>query len=100
MTPSSFMPIVEQAKFVIAVGGGFWAAFSAYTWVKTALTNTQEGVKGIQTELTNQTQAIVKATDTNTSEVKELRTDVGRLLQSMLTPPPRARSARAARRKK
>ena len=92
---------VEQVKWLFSVGGGFWAAFTAYNYVKDSLSKTQTGVEGIKTELTIQTQAIVKATDTQTSELHELRTDVGRMIQSMMTPPPpRARAARAARRKK
>ena len=90
---------VEQVKWLFSVGGGFWAAFTAYNYVKDSLSKTQTGVEGIKTELTIQTQAIVKATDTQTSELHELRTDVGRMIQSMMTPP-RARAARAARRKR
>jgi hypothetical protein len=89
---------IEQIKWLVSMGGGFWAVFKV---VKDALTNTQEGVVGIKTELTAQTQAIVKATDTQTSELKELRTDVGRLVQAMMVvPAPSARAARAARRKR
>jgi hypothetical protein len=91
---------IEQIKWLVSMGGGFWAVFKVYTYVKDALTNTQEGVAGIKTELTAQTQAIVKATDTQTSELRELRTDVGRLVQAMMVPAPSARAARAARRKK
>jgi hypothetical protein len=98
--PANIPVWIEQIKWFGSVGGGFWVAFKAYTYVKDALANTQEGVIGIKTELTNQTQAIVKATDTNTTELKELRTDVGRLVQAMMAPLPRSRAARAARRKK
>lgn len=99
MSPN--LPVwVEQIKFFVSVGGGFWAAFTAYNYVKSALTNTQSGVEGIKVELTNQTTAIVKATDANTGELKELRTDVGRLVQAMMTPPQPSRAARAARRKR
>ena len=100
MEASSIPVWVEQIKWFASVGGGFWAAFTAYTYVKNALASTQEGVVGIKAELTSQTQAIVKATDTQTSELRELRTDVGRLVQSMMTPPPRARAARASGRRK
>lgn len=84
---------VEQAKFLVSVGGGFWAAFTAYSYVKNALSNTQEGVEGIKTELVQQTAAIVKATDTNTGELKELRSDIKMIVQSMMSPLPRARAA-------
>jgi hypothetical protein len=100
MEVSTLPTWIEQVKWLLSVGGGFWAAFQAYTYVKSALANTQTGVEGIKVELTNQTTAIVKATDANTGELKELRTDVGRMIQAMMTPPPRARVARAARRKK
>ena len=78
---------LDQIKFFASVGGAFWAAFKAYNYVKTALTETQSGVEGIKNELTKQTTAIVKATDANTGELKELRTDMGRLVQAMMVPP-------------
>jgi hypothetical protein len=91
----SEMPVwVEQIKFFGVVGGGFWTAFTAYSWVKAAFTNTQTGVEGIKTELVQQTAAIVKATDTNTGELKELRSDIKMLVQAMIQPPIRTRAAR------
>jgi hypothetical protein len=62
--------------------------------VKAAFTNTQTGVEGIKTELVQQTAAIVKATDTNTGELKELRSDIKMLVQAMIQPPIRTRAAR------
>lgn len=94
MEATSIPAWVEQVKFFVSVGGGFWAAFSAYSWVKDALVKTQTGVDGIKTELVQQTQAIVKATDTNTGELRELRGDMKMLVQAMITPPPRVRAAR------
>lgn len=91
---------VEQVKWLLSVGGGFWAAFSAYTYVKTALGDTQKGVEGIQTELSKQTASLITAANGQTNELRELRTDVGRMVSAMMTPLPRARAARAARRKK
>lgn len=91
---------VEQVKWFISVGGGFWALFSAYTYVKTSFTDTQKGITGIQTALSDQTTSLIKAADNQTVELKELRTDVGRMISAMMVPPPRARAARAARRKK
>lgn len=90
----------EQAKFFLSVGGAFWAAFAGYTFVKNMLTETQKDVKEVKTELTSQTTAIVSAADKQTAELTGMRADVRMLVQSMLTPPPRARAARAARRKK
>jgi hypothetical protein len=98
--PNNIPIWIEQIKWFASVGGGFWVAFKAYTYVKDALANTQEGVKDIKSELTNQTHALVTATAAQTTELHELRTDVGRLVQSMMAPPARSRAARAARRKK
>lgn len=98
--PVNFMPILGEAKFIVGIAGVLWSVFVGFNYVKTALSDTQKGVKAIQTELTTQTTAIVTATNAQTTELHELRTDVGRLVQSMMTPPPRARAARAARRKK
>ncbi len=97
MINPAILPIWEQAKFLLSIGGGFWAAFSAYAYIKSALEETKTGVKGIQSELVSQTTAIVKATDTQTTELRELRGDMKLVIQSMLQPP---RAARAARRKK
>jgi len=90
---------VEQVKFLLAVGGAFWAAFGAYTFVKSSLTETQKDVKEVKIELANQTTAIVSATDKQTNELRSMSADVRMLVQSMIAPP-RARAARAARRKK
>jgi len=101
MLPSNLLPIWEQAKFLLSVGGGFWAAFSAYAYFKGVLEDTKAGVKEIKSELKEQTTAIVKATDTQTTELHELRGDMKLIIQSLIQPLPRpARAARAARRKK
>jgi hypothetical protein len=95
------LPIwAEQIKFFLSVGGAFWAAFAGYTFVKGSLTETSKDVKEVKIELTTQTTAIVNATDKQTSELKGMRDDVRMLVQSMITPPPRARAARAAGRRK
>lgn len=90
----------EQVKFLLGAGGLIWSFFKGYNYVKTALGDTQKGVEAIQTELSEQTKAIVSAAEKQTSELTGMRADVRMLVQSMLTPPPRARAARAARRKK
>lgn len=102
MIPSNIMPIVEQGKFFLSFGTAIWAFFSAYTYVKQSLSETKEGVVSIKTELKDQTQAIVKATDNQTNELRNMSGDVKMLVQAMMTAPalPRARAARAARRKK
>ena len=104
MMPNNLLPIWEQAKFLLSVGGGFWAAFSAYTYFKakfeeatTKLEETSAGIKAVNAELKDQTTAIVRATDTQTTELRELRGDMKLIIQSMIQPMPRA--ARAARRK-
>lgn len=98
--PSNLVPILEELKFFVGFGGALWTFFTAYNYVKSALTNTQTGVDAIRTELKDQTSAIVKATDTQTNELRTMSSDVKMLVQSMMSPPPRARAARAARRKK
>lgn len=102
LIPSNLVPILEEMKFFVGFGGALWTFFTAYNYVKSALTNTQTGVDAIRTELKDQTSAIVKATDTQTNELRTMSSDVKMLVQSMMTPParPRARAARAARRKK
>ena len=90
----------EQVKFFLTVGGAFWAAFTAFTFVKATLTETKQDVKEVKTELTTQTTAIVNAADKQTAQLVGVREDVRMLVQSMMTPPPRARAARAARRKR
>lgn len=89
----------EQVKFFLSVGGAFWAAFTGYMFMKITLTETQKDVKDVKTELISQTAAIVSAADKQTAELTGMRADVRMLVQSMITPP-RARAARAARRKK
>ena len=89
----------EQVKFLLTVGSAFWAAFTAFTFMKSTLTETKQDVKEVKTELTIQTTAIVNAADKQTAELTGMRADVRMLVQSMLTPP-RARAARAARRKR
>ncbi len=90
----------EQVKFFLSVGGAFWAAFTAFTFMKSTLTETKQDVKEVKAELTNQTTAIVNAAEKQTQQLVGVREDVRMLVQSMMTPPPRARAARAARRKR
>ena len=89
----------EQVKFFLSVGGAFWAAFTAFTFMKSTLTETKQDVKEVKAELTNQTTAIVNAAEKQTQQLVGVREDVRMLVQSMMTPP-RARAARAARRKR
>lgn len=100
MLAASLPVWAEQVKFLGSVGGAFWAAFTGYTFVKSSLTETQKDVKEVKSELASQTTAIVSATNTQTNELRNMSADVKMLVQSMMTPPPRARAARAARRKK
>jgi hypothetical protein len=90
----------EQIKFFLSVGGAFWAAFTGYTFVKATLNETKTDVKAVKAELTSQTAAIVNAAEKQTQQLVGVREDVRMLVQAMITPPPRARAARAARRKK
>ena len=100
MISPNILPIVEQSKFFISFGAALWAFFKAYTYVTKSLSDTTDGVASIKTELTNQTQSIVTATNTQTQEIKNMREDVRLLVQAMVAPPQPARAARAARRKK
>jgi len=109
---ASALPLwVEQVKFLASVGGVLWIVFSGYTFFKNSITEMQTGVKELKSEvnsqtetvnatLSNQTAAVVKATDANTKELVELRSDMRMMLQSMIAPPFRSMGARAARRKK
>ena len=85
---------VEQVKFLASAGAFFWGAFKVYTYIKDALTNTQTGVDAIRVELKDQTQAIVKAADIQTNELRTMSSDVKVLVQTMITPAPRARRRR------
>jgi hypothetical protein len=95
------LPIwAEQVKFFLSVGGAFWAAFTGFTFVKATLEETKTDVKAVKAELTSQTTAIVSAAEKQTQQLVGVREDVRMLVQAMIAPPPRARAARAARRKK
>jgi hypothetical protein len=96
--PPQFFAILDEIKFFVALGGGFWALFSAYQWVKSNLTQTHTELTKLNNGLSDQTTAIVHATEANTTQVKELRDDVKQMIQAWMAPPP-VRS-RAARRKK
>lgn len=96
--PPQFFAILDELKFFAALGGGFWALFAAYSWVKSNLTTTQESVKELTTEVSSQTTAIVHSMQENTQQVRELREDVKTMITAWMAPPP-VRS-RAARRKK
>lgn len=97
MSPE-LVALIGEIKYFAVIGAAYWSFFNAYNWVKGSLTTTQEGVKDIKAELHDQTTALVKATGDNTVELREMRKDVGRMVESMMAPPNRA--ARAARRKK
>ena len=36
--PPQFFAILDELKFFLALGGGFWVVFTGYTWVKNNLT--------------------------------------------------------------
>jgi len=85
--------IVDEIKFVIAVGSAFWAAFSVYSGIKELLTQTREDVKTLKDEVSSQTATIVKVTESNTQEIKGLRDDMKMIIGALMTPS-RTRSAR------
>lgn len=101
--PSSVQLIPQmytEFKFWSTVIGGFWMLFKGFTWVKaikeTDLANLHKGIAKVETEIQSQTTSIVSAMDKNTSTISELRGDI----KLLFIAPPRARAARAARRKK
>lgn len=93
---SSILPIFEQGKFFVSFGTALWAFYSAYTYVKQSLSDTKDGVASIKTELKDQTQSIVSATNAQTQEIKNMREDVRLMVGAMIAP----RAAKAVRRKK
>jgi hypothetical protein len=98
---TQYLPILyNEFKFWSAVSGAFWLVFKGVTWVKEIRTNDlvhiQAGVDSLKKEISDQTGSIVKSMVDNTQELKELRRD----LFNAFVAPPRARAARAAKRKK
>lgn len=87
----------------------FWSGFAAvvisgytaFQWVKAIRTNDlphiQAGVDSLRSEIKDQTHSIVRAMESNTTEVKELRRE---LFTAIVSARPQARAARAAKRKK
>ena len=92
--------IYEEAKFWSIMAGAVITAYKGFQWVKDIrekdLVTIQGKIDGLHTELGNQTSAIVKATDANTNELKELRND----MRTLIIQPQLARAAKASRRKK
>ena len=98
--PSEIKAIYEEGKFWSIVATSIVALYKAFQWVKDIrekdLVTIQGKIDGLHTELGSQTTAIVKATDANTNEIKELRND----MRTLIIQPQLARAAKASRRKK
>jgi hypothetical protein len=97
-----YLPVIyNEFKFWAGFATVVVAGYSAYQWVKAIRTNDlphiQAGVLALTTEMKEQTGSFVKAMESNTSELKELRRD---LFNAFVSAPPRARAAKAAKRKK
>lgn len=104
ITSLEYLPaIYNEFKFWSWFVGAFFFIFKGIDWFKklkdTDLKNIQTGVVTLKDEVVKQTGDFVKAMDGNTSELKELRGDI-KLLTAAFISPPRARAARAAKRKK
>jgi hypothetical protein len=94
--------IYSEFKFWSGFAAVVIAGYTAFQWVKAIRTNDlphiQAGVDSLKSEIKEQTGSIVRAMDANTTEVKELRRELFTTLVTATQP--RARAARAARRKK
>lgn len=95
--------LYEEFKFWgPAVGAiyGFWKIVDWFKLLKTNdLRHIQAGVTDLKDELSKQTKTICDAMATNTDQIKELRSDIKTLTAAFIAPP-RAKAAKAARRKK
>ena len=98
--PSEIKSIYEEGKFWSIVATSIVAVYKAFQWVKDIrekdLVTISGKIDGLHGELGSQTTAIVKATDANTNEIKELRND----MRTLIIQPQLARAAKASRRKK
>lgn len=97
-----YLPMIyNEFKFWAGFAAAVIAGYSAFQWVKAIRTNDlphiQAGVQSLTNEMKEQTTSFVKAMDGNTQELKELRRD---LFTALVAPVPKARAARAAKRKK
>ena len=100
MIPNNLLGFFEESKFFIGFGGALWTVFGGWSYLKAYLSTTKDGIAEIKSELVKQTTDIVRATDSNTSELKSLREDMRLVITAMMHPLPRARAAKAARHKK
>ena len=102
--PSNMHILYEESKFWIGIATAIIGIYRGFEWVKDIRTKDipgiQAGVNDLKFEITSQTTSLVKATDNNTHELRELRSDIKTLTQAFIVPP-KVRAARArARRKK
>ncbi len=98
--PNSMHGVFEEGKFWVAMVSAIIATYKGFQWVKDIrekdLVKIQGTIDGLHTELGAQTTAIVKATEANTNELKELRND----MRTLIIQPALARAAKASRRKR
>jgi hypothetical protein len=98
--PSNLHGVYEEGKFWIGFATAVIGGYKAFSWVKDLrekdLVEVNSKLDGLHIELGTQTSAIVKATEANTNELKELRMD----MRTLIIQPQLARAAKASRRKR
>jgi hypothetical protein len=85
--------VYAEFKFWGPVVTFLWCVFRGYQWVRDIkdnhLTHIQKGIENFNTKLDtsieSQTKDIVSATESNTTEVKELRGDIKMLTHAILS---------------
>ena len=97
---SDIKAIYEEGKFWVGFATAIIGGYKAFNWIKGIrekdIVDVKQKIDDLHTELGSQTSAIVKATELNTNELKELRMDI----RTLIIQPQLARAAKASRRKK
>lgn len=91
-----YLKYYEEGKFWLAIGGALWYAFKGLEWIKQVrendLKHIHSEVQSLGIGVKEQTLAFVKAVESNTVELKELRRDLFTALVSPI--PAKARAKR------
>lgn len=70
----------DQVKFYIAFGTACWSLFKGWNWIQSIKTNDlkhiQDGVGGLQKDISQQTTILNDALKDQTRELQELRQDI------------------------
>ena len=97
---NEFHSFYEEGKFWVGFATAIIGGYKAFNWIKGIrekdIVDVKQKIDDLHTELGSQTSAIVKATELNTNELKELRND----MRTLIIQPQLARAAKASRRKK